>query len=153
MLTPVRALVRFMESGDRTHLRGAFSTRGVTIVENFAPFIFSGDGVVARWSAGFLEHAREMSGLRATFGEAKDFGVRGARAYFALPTTWRGRDAGHAFIERGAWVFVLQRTGPAWRIAAYAWGVTQGGPPHVKSASRASDRATRMSRSVHRQAK
>ena len=48
MLAPVRAVVRFMRTLDRAHLRGVFAGRAVTIVENFAPYVFSGAGAVRR---------------------------------------------------------------------------------------------------------
>ncbi len=77
---------------------------------------------------GFRAHAADLGELVATFGAAHDFTQTGDRAYFSLPTTWTGLDAGKRFEEHGAWAFVLQRTGTAdavrWRILSYGWGVT-----------------------------
>ena len=125
MLAPVRAVVRFMRTLDRAHLRGVFAGRAVTIVENFAPYVFSGAGAVRRWTDGCTEHARDLRGLRATFGAPQEYQSDGRSAYFVLPTTWRGRSAGGAFVEHGAWSFVLRRSPSGWRVAAYAWGVTR----------------------------
>jgi len=120
---PIEAVARFMETRDRSHLRGAFVTRGATIVENFSPHVFSGPDGLRRWATGFLEHARSQSGLRARFGRPQDMSVDDGRAFVTLPTTWSGRDGGRRFRETGAWTFVLERTRGRWRIAAYAWGV------------------------------
>jgi hypothetical protein len=124
MMSPVEGVVRFMTTRDASRVPDAFARRDVVIVENFAPHVFRGAGAVKRWAAAFAEHARRLDGLRATFGPARDFVRTGDRTYFTLPTTWTGSDAGREFVETGAWTFVLVREGRRWRIAAYAWGVT-----------------------------
>ena len=103
-----------------------FAHRGVTIIENYPPFIFAGADAVGRWEAGFRQHAAErlLTELAPEFGPAQDFRVSGRRAFFSLPTTWAGKAAGRRFDERGAWSFVLARTGPGWKIQGYGWGVT-----------------------------
>ncbi len=124
MAVPIEAVVRFMETRDRVHLRQAFAARDVVIVENFAPFIFRGAGAIRRWALAFVEHARSLGELQAKWGPPQDFGRAGDFAYFTLPTTWTGLDAGCPFIETGAWVFVVRRSGGTWRILSYTWGVT-----------------------------
>ncbi len=103
-----------------------FARHGLCIVENFAPFLFCGPRAAAEWSAGFRAHSAEgvLSELSAAFGEAHDFSQAGSRAYFSLPTVWTGLTQGRHFEEHGAWSFVLQREGAAWRIVGYGWGVT-----------------------------
>jgi hypothetical protein len=128
MLKPVRELATFMSTLPRDAHAGMFAGHGVCIVENFAPYVFSGAYAAARWEQGFRAHAAGLTELVATFDAAHDFSQTGDRAYFSLPTTWTGLDAGRRFEEHGAWAFVLQRTGTAravrWRILSYGWGVT-----------------------------
>ena len=123
MAEPIEAVTRFMETRDRSYLRGAFVARDATIVENFPPHVFRGPAGLRRWAAGFLEHTRSQRGLRARFGRSQDLALDGERAFVTLPTTWTGRDGGRPFREAGAWTFVLERRRGRWRIAAYAWGV------------------------------
>ena len=125
MLEPVQALVAYMvalPAGDHPTM---FARFGVTIIENYPPFIFSGKDAVVRWEVGFRTHAEgRLTDLTAKFGPAEDFSVAGSRAYFVLPTTWTGRSEGKPFEEFGAWSFVLDRTGAGWKILGYGWGVT-----------------------------
>jgi hypothetical protein len=126
MMEPVRGLVTFMSSQRRGEQPTVFARRGVCIVENFAPFLFCGLEAAANWSAGFRAHAAadELKNLAATFGEAHDFKQSGKRVYFSLPTAWTGLTHGKHFEEHGAWSFVLEQEGAAWRIVGYGWGVT-----------------------------
>lgn len=126
MMEPVAALVRFMASLPPGEHATMFATHGVTIIENFAPFIFSGKGAVAGWEAGVRGHFAHdgLTELRTEFGAAQDFAVAGDRAYFVLPTTWTGRTGGKRFEEHGAWSFVLARTAHGWKVLGYGWGVT-----------------------------
>jgi hypothetical protein len=123
MMAPVRAMAGFMATLDDGLLADCFAG-DVVIVENFAPYVFRGPDAVARWRAGFREHAATLSGLVVTFGTAQDFSSDGDTAYFVLPTAWAGRSDGEAFEEEGGWAFVLKRQGRNWRIACYAWAVT-----------------------------
>jgi hypothetical protein len=125
MMTPVEAVVRFMQTLDASRVGKAFLDRDVVIVENFPPYVFRGRSAVKRWSAAFAEHARGLEDLHATFGSAQDFRREGDRAHFTLPTTWTGKDGGRRFEENGAWTFMLVRSCRRWRIACYAWGVTE----------------------------
>jgi hypothetical protein len=126
MLKTVRALVAFMAKLPAGRHATMFAPQGVTIIENFAPFIFAGAGAVGRWEAGFRAHAARgrLTGLVAALGPAQDFRAAGGRAYFCLPTTWTGQSGGEPFEEHGAWSFVLVRAGRGWRILGYGWGVT-----------------------------
>jgi hypothetical protein len=120
MLAPAKALAAFMATLDDKHLDGLFAD-DVTIVENFAPYIFRD---MARWRDGFRAHAVGLSGLKSRFGTPQDFSRDGDNAYFVLPTAWEGLAKGRAFEEVGGWSFVLTKRNDLWTIAGYAWAVT-----------------------------
>jgi hypothetical protein len=126
MLAPVQGLVDFMSHLPAGAHPAAFAAAGLCIVENFAPFLFCNPRAATDWEAGFRAHAadEDLTELQAHFGAAHDYARAGDRVYFSLPTTWTGRTHGHAFVEHGAWAFVLTRHGSAWRIQGYGWGVT-----------------------------
>jgi hypothetical protein len=125
MMAAVERVARFMATGDDIHLEYAFADTNVTIIENFAPYIFQGPDAVRRWTRLFKDHASGLANLQVSFGEAHDFSVDGDLAYFSLPTTWTGTTKGRKFSEDGGWAFVLIRHGGKWRVQNYGWAVTR----------------------------
>jgi hypothetical protein len=123
MMAPVQAVAQFMAGLNAAHLEGVFASDAL-IVENFAPYIFRGADAVARWQDGFREHAATLCDLKVAFGAPQDFSRTGDIVYFVLPTRWTGLTREKPFEEDGGWAFVLGRHGEAWRIACYAWAVT-----------------------------
>jgi hypothetical protein len=126
MMAPVRALAVFMSTLHPDQHPSVFARKGLCIVENFAPFLFCGRDADLAWETGFRAHAADegLSELSAQFAEAHDFSQSGNRCYFSLPTTWAGLTHGRRFEEHGAWAFVIERHGAAWRILGYGYGVT-----------------------------
>jgi len=129
MLDLATHVARFIATLDDADIRGVFADRDVTIVENFAPYRFDGPNAVANWAAGMRAHRVDTANLGHKFGQPQDFSRTGDRAFFALPTTWKGTYRGTPFIETGGWAFVLveqaDATGArAWRVQSYGWAVT-----------------------------
>ena len=124
MLAPVEMIARFIATGDDACL-DAFAAGDVVILENFSPHLFAGPQAVAQWAEGMREHARNLSELRHSFGPAQDFAGDGERAFFSLPTQWRGRSGGRPFLEDGGWSFLLVKQDGAWRVKSYGWAVTR----------------------------
>lgn len=124
MMAPVTALATYMAHVEGAVLPPVFVEDGLVIVEDFAPFIFSGKEAAAQWDAGYRHHAVPLKDLRFSFGPANAFEHSADRVYFVLPTTWRGIYKDRRFEEHGAWSFVLKNTAGQWRILAYGWGAT-----------------------------
>lgn len=124
MMEPVTALASYMSHVDGAVLPKVFVDDGPTIVEDFAPFVFSGRDAAAQWDSGFRQHAIPLRDLKFGFGPANAFEQTGDRVYFVLPTTWSGIYKDRRFEEHGAWSFVLKNTAGQWRILAYGWGAT-----------------------------
>lgn len=124
MMAPVTALASYMAHVEGAVLPPVFVEDGLVIVEDFAPFIFSGKEAAAQWDAGFRHHAVPLKDLRFSFGPANAFEHSADRVYFVLPTTWRGIYKHRRFEEHGGWSFVLKNTAGQWRILAYGWGAT-----------------------------
>jgi hypothetical protein len=124
MIAAAERVAAIIESGGAASPDGVFADREVTIIENFAPYIFEGAGAVERWAERMRAHLAGVTALRHTFGRAHDFSRSGDDVYFSLPTTWRGLAAGKPFIEHGGWAFVLTRQSGLWRVRSYGWAVT-----------------------------
>jgi hypothetical protein len=126
MMAPVTALASYMAHLEGTAMPQVFA-EGPVIIEDFEPYIFSGKNAAAQWDAGFRHHAIPLRDLKFSFGPPHAFERSGDRAYFVLPTTWRGIYKDRRFEEHGAWSFVLKNSVGQWRIVAYGWG-----PTHLK---------------------
>jgi len=125
MMRVPHALAGFIATREDFHLEGVFSDTGVTIIENFSPYLFDGPDAVARWKEGMRAHAKGLENLRPTFGDPQDFSVEGPKAFFTLPTVWRGIVHGTPFYEEGGWAFLLLREEERWRLRSYGWAVTR----------------------------
>ena len=125
MMAPVERLAQFIEGGAKGLPQGIFAEKGVTIVENFAPFVFTGPGALDAWVAGMHAHLEGVTDLRHGFGDACDFSQAGDEVFFSLPTSWSGVNRGQPFAESGGWAFMLTRESGVWRVAAYGWAVIQ----------------------------
>ena len=136
MIAAAERVAAIIESGGVASPRGVFAERGVTIIENFAPYVFEGSGAVARWSQRMRAHLAGVTALRHAFGPAQDFSRTGDHVYFSLPTNWRGLKGGVPFVEDGGWAFVLVRQGGGWKVRGYGWAVTgaTSTPPGVAGA-------------------
>jgi len=123
MLEPVNKIARFIAGGGDENL-SAFASEGVAILENFAPYLFTGPGAVTGWARAMRAHAEHLRDMVHSFGPAQDFASDGARAYFSLPTHWTGISRSVRFAEDGGWAFVLVREAGGWRVRHYGWAVT-----------------------------
>ncbi len=124
MMLPVEKIARFIATGDDSCL-SAFAAKDVVILENFAPFLFTGADAVARWAKEMKEHAKGLTGLGHSFGPAQDFRVEDECVFFALPTHWSGHSSGRLFQEDGGWAFLLVRQRGEWKVRSYGWAVTR----------------------------
>jgi RimJ/RimL family protein N-acetyltransferase len=124
MIAAAERVAAIIAGGALASPRDAFADHNVTIIENFAPYVFEGSGSVERWSEQMRAHLTGVTTLRHTFGPAQDFSRTGDEAYFSLPTNWRGLKHGKPFVEDGGWAFVLTRQGGLWRVRGYGWAVT-----------------------------
>ena len=123
MMAVAERLAQYLESGAEGAPEDIFAAEGVTIVENFAPYVFAGRDAVSRWAKEMRAHLAGMKDLRHTFGKVHDFSRTGDEAYFALTTAWTGQNRAHPFRETGGWALVLTRASGKWRVKAYGWAV------------------------------
>ncbi len=124
MIAPIERIARFMETLDARLLENTFAAGGVILIENFPPYVFQGHHAAARWAMSFAKHAKNITGLRHSFGDPQDFSRQGETVFLSLPTTWTGASGGRPFVETGGWAFVLVRQARGWRVRNYGWAVT-----------------------------
>ena len=125
MMAAVERVAAFIASGGAGAVDEVFAASDVTILENFAPYLFTGPAAVEAWTLGMQAHLSGLVGLRHRFGQPCDFSRSGDQVFLSLPTDWSGVARGRAFTEKGGWCFVLTKQGEAWRVRNYGWAVTE----------------------------
>jgi len=124
MMAPIERVAEFIGSGGVGSPAEAFAGSDVTILENFAPYLFTGAAAVETWALGMQAHLSGVTSLRCQFGQPHNVSRAGDLAFLSLPTEWSGVAGSRAFTEHGGWCFVLTKQGHEWRIRNYGWAVT-----------------------------
>ena len=102
---------------------------GAVIVDEFAPYVWSGTGSAQRWAADYMRdaQARGISGGRVDYAAPIQASSDGNAAYIVLPTTYRFTQNGQLMSGRGSMIFVMAREGNGWKIASWTYaGETPG---------------------------
>jgi len=125
LLEPIEKVARFIETGDFS-LLSAFASKGVVIIENFAPHLFEGEDGLKRWSQKIMSWHEPPSDLvlKHSFGPPQDLSVHDDLAFLSLPTHWIISQDGDSFEEDGGWAFILVQEDGEWRVRSYGWAVT-----------------------------
>ncbi len=124
-VAPIEALVSAIDRGDEGAVSRAY-TNDATIVDEFAPFRWTGAGAARHWARDFAagNRAGGVTSVAVSHGGPRFAQIAGDRAWLVVPATFRYRAAGRAEREEAAWTFVLVRAGGRWRIAASTWAKT-----------------------------
>jgi len=93
------------------------------IVDEFAPFAWSGAGSVQRWLSDYGRdaQARGISGGRVDYSAPIQANSDGTTAYIVLPTVYRFVQRGTRMAGRGSMTFLMTRADSGWRIAGWTY--------------------------------
>lgn len=109
-------------SGDADAFFAAHQDNAI-IVDEFAPYIWSGSGAARRWAGDYMTDAgaKGISGGRVDYEAPIQANSDGSTAYVVLPTTYRFVQRGTRMAGRGSMTFIMRRDGAAWRIASWTY--------------------------------
>ncbi len=93
------------------------------IVDEFAPYVWTGAGSAQRWAGDYMTDAgaRGISGGRIDYEAPIHAASDGNAAYIVLPTTYRFVQRGTRMAGRGSMTFIMRRSGETWRIASWTY--------------------------------
>jgi ketosteroid isomerase-like protein len=117
---------RFMEAfnkGDPKAMVKSCTTE-TAIIEEFPPYAWHGMGACAAWVKDYNTYAKQndVTDEVMTLGKATHVDVTGERAYVVVPTDYTFKVKGKPMKETAAaFTVALQKVGPAWKIAGWAW--------------------------------
>lgn len=103
---------------------------GAFIVDEFAPYVWSGSGSPQRWAADYAKHmkATGVSDPRVDYGKPIQANATGASHYIVLPTTYRFVQNGRKMVALGNMAFVVNRVGADWKIASWSYAGATAAP-------------------------
>lgn len=129
LLAPIDRLIRGIDDASPAGISQAY-VFAPTIVDEFAPFRWSGGAAAVRWFRGFAADAGEahLSHIRVTRHAPSYSSVAGGRAWLVIPTDFEYVVGGKAQRESAAWTFVLVSGRNGWRIEDSTWAKTAGAP-------------------------
>lgn len=115
----------FIDEVNRGDMAGALArlTADVCIVEDLAPFRWTGAGAGGEWLAAMGANAGNLGVTEIAMapGEPRRVEVEGGHGYCVVPgrLTYRGPDV--ALAVDGLLTFAMRLEQGAWRIAAFTW--------------------------------
>jgi hypothetical protein len=129
VMAPIRQGIDGFNKGDNKTAFAAYSKGEVTVVDEFAPFRWTGPGAEKLWADAYGKHATAtgVSDGSVSYGEPTRTEIAGDRAYVVVPTVYTYKDHGKPTVEEGQMTFVLRVEEGSWKIRGWTWS---GGKPH-----------------------
>ena len=125
--TTIHTMMEGFNKGDVAAVKAAHVT-DPTIVDNVAPFAWSGAGSFDKWLGDLAksEAAAGKSDGNVWFGDAVDEQISGDHAYVTAPCRYTYKQGGKTMRESGFIAFVLVKEGAAWKVASWSWASPAG---------------------------
>ena len=129
LLVPVDRLIRGIDAQSAGTIASAY-VFAPSIVDEFAPFRWSGGAAATRWYRDFAAVAKTsgLAHIRVLRHAPSYTSFVSGRAWLVVPTDYAYDVAGKAQRESAAWTFVLVSGARGWRIEASTWAKTAGAP-------------------------
>jgi ketosteroid isomerase-like protein len=129
VVAPIHQFIDGFNTGDAKKAFAAFAPGSVSIIDEFAPHLWTGPNAPHAWAAAFEKFAKaaEITDGAVKYGEPTRAEVEGKVAYVILPTVYSYKDHGKPTAEDGQMTFVLRSGAQGWKISAWTWS---GPPPH-----------------------
>jgi hypothetical protein len=126
---PARQFIDGFNTGNVQAAFAAYATGPITIVDEFAPRIWTGPDAAHQWADAYDKHAQAtgVTDGMVTYGQPTRTEVDGNLAYLVMPTVYAYKEHGKPLREEGQMTFVLIREAGGWKIRSWTW---TGVKPH-----------------------
>ncbi|HEY2822459.1 MAG TPA: nuclear transport factor 2 family protein [Candidatus Acidoferrum sp.] len=126
---PLRQFIDGFNSGNVQSAFAAYSSGPITIIDEFAPHIWTGPNAAHDWADAYDKHA-QVTGVtdgKVTYGKPTRTELTADVAYVVMPTVYVYKENGKPLKEEGQMTAVLNRESGTWKIRAWTWS---GVKPH-----------------------
>lgn len=128
-VAPARQFIDGFNTGNVQSAFAAYASGPITIVDEFAPHLWTGADAAHHWADDYDKHAQAtgVSDGSVSYDKPTRMEVAGEFAYVVMPTVYHYKEHGKATQEEGQMTFVLNREAGTWKIRAWTW---TGVKPH-----------------------
>lgn len=122
IMTTLNGLAAATNSGDTARVSSYFVS-SATVIDEFPPFIWSGQGAAARWWSAVKKSNVQMhwTHLHVSMGTITQYMVAGNMAYVVLPLKLSWMAGAKPESETGLWTATLARSGGMWKVTTANW--------------------------------
>ena len=119
----VRTFMAGFNTGDMAKSAALNSSTGTSIIDEFAPYTWSGPKAFDDWGAAFDANSKALgiSEPKVTLGAPIVRNVTSGQAYLIYPSVYTYKLKGTSMRENGRVALVLRKEASAWKIAAWTW--------------------------------
>jgi ketosteroid isomerase-like protein len=123
VMVPVHQFTDGFNKGDIKSALAACAEQ-TSIIDEFPPHEWHGDGACANWANDFVADAKKNGNTDtiATLGKARHIDISGDRAYVVVPVNLAYKQHGKPHKEIGSTLTIaLQKETAGWRMTGWAW--------------------------------
>jgi ketosteroid isomerase-like protein len=122
VMAPINAMLAATNADKGAEL-AAYYTPDAVVVDEFAPYAWTGPAAAAQWWAGVDKQIAAMGthAIHAAAQPIKHFDVTGDSAYVVVPLIISYAVKGKPGHETGLFTLALRRSGGQWKIATQTW--------------------------------
>ena len=122
VMKPIDGFIKSTGQGRLAEAAGYF-TPSHSIIDEFAPYHWSGPKAVTTWWAGFVADSKTsgMTDADMAMGAPTRVLTTAHHAYVVAPAVLTFKLKGAPGRETGTFAFSLDKTPKGWRIAAFSW--------------------------------
>jgi hypothetical protein len=127
---PVRQFIDGFNSGNVQSAFAAYASGPITIVDEFAPHIWTGANAAHEWADAYDKHAQAtgVTDGKVSYGKPTRIEEVADAAYIVMPTLYLYKENGKPLKEEGQITAVLNRESGVWKLRAWTWS---GAKPHA----------------------
>ena len=136
VLVPVRTFIDSFNKGDTKTATAQTSPEGMSIVDEIAPFSWSGPKALETWAKALEETDKAAGNTDARVTDAKPVRVEVStdHAYVVVPAVYTFKQKGVAMKETARMAITLQKGKTGWLITGFAWAGSKPQPVSTSAA-------------------
>jgi ketosteroid isomerase-like protein len=126
---PIHKMLGAFNSGDMKALADCYASGDISIIDEVAPFRWTGAHANDAWLADLDKHdkANGVSDAKVKYGATTRTEIEGDSAYAVVSVSYAFNQKGKPMAEEAHMTFALHREAGAWKIASWVWS---GNKPH-----------------------